>query len=71
LKETGTKAFLCFFMMILVVMFLVVGVYILAGGDIEKMLGIFGECKALALKFMQWNFPKLVNATSPLGSGEL
>ena len=58
-------------MMLLVVMFLVFGVYILTGGDIEKMLGIFGEGKALFVKFMQWNFPKLANATSPFDSGEL
>ena len=59
MKEAGTKAFLIFFFMLLVILFIGIGVYILAGGDIEKMFGIFSEAKALFVKFIQWNLPKL------------
>ncbi len=41
MKDAGTKAFLFFFLIILVFIFLAVGVFILAGGDVEKMFGIF------------------------------
>ena len=34
MKEAGTKAFLIFFFMLLVILFVGIGVYILAGGDI-------------------------------------
>jgi hypothetical protein len=70
MKDAGTKAFLFFFLIILVFIFLAIGVYIVAGGDVEKMFGILGEGKALFIKFMKWNFPKLSNIPSS-DSGEL
>jgi hypothetical protein len=69
MKEAGTKAFLFFFLILLVIIFTVIGVAILSGGDMEKMFSLFNEGKALASKFLEWNFPRLASAGS--SSGEL
>jgi outer membrane lipoprotein-sorting protein len=69
MKEAGTKAFLFFFLIVLVMVFIVIGVAILAGGDAQKVVGVFSDVKVYAAQFLQWSFPRLANATSQ--SGEL
>jgi hypothetical protein len=49
--------------------FLGLGVFILSGGEINKMVENLSEGKALFMKFVHWNFPRFASASSD--SGEL
>lgn len=41
MKEAGTKAFLFFFLIVLVMVVLFVGIVLLAGGDLQKVGDVF------------------------------
>ncbi len=57
------KAFLFLFFILIAVMFGIIGVFIIAGGDTGKIFSIADEGKKYIYKFIEWNFPRFGSMT--------
>lgn len=61
MKEAGTSALLFFLMLVIVLFLIIIGVFVLTNGDLNKVSQSFEEAKNMAFRALKWAFPKLSN----------
>ena len=61
MKEAGTSALLFFLMLVIVLFLIIIGVFVLTNGDLNKVAQSFEEAKNMTFRALKWAFPKLSN----------